>query len=707
MLSVLLGATLALGSQTASAGGPPGTPTFNRDVAPLVYRACTPCHRPGQPVPFPLVTYQDVRRRAQLIAAATRSRVMPPWQPEQGHETFADARRLADVEIATLAAWAAAGAPEGAPSEAPAPPRFEDGWTLGPPGHVIRFDRPYALESSGPDQVHTFVIPSGVTGRRFVRAIAFDPGPTQAIHHANIKIDTSRSSRWLDEQDPSYGYEGAGGRGARFPDGHFLGWTPGQSPRITDDAPWQIDPGADLVVELHLTPTGKPEQVQPAVALYFTERPPRLSPYMIRLGRQDLDIDAGNAAYRAEDRYTLPVDVEVLAVQPHAHSLATSVRGLATLPDGSQVPLVSIANWNPRWQDVYRYASPIRLPRGTVVDVRYTFDNSSANPRNPHAPPARVTFGQSASSEMGDLWLQVKTADAVSRAVLDSDYAPKMLREDIAGAMKVLEANPTDPRAHADLAFCYEEAGQGVEALRHLRTAVRLAPDSAGAHFDLGVALLRQQALQEAREELTAAVRLKPDVAEAYTNLGAISHLEGRPAEALAWYARARRINAADAQNEYNAGRAHAAIGEHRTAIERYRAALSIAPDDPATLASLGGSLIATGAVGEAVVAYRHALDVRADYAPALVDLAWILATSQGPVRNAAEAVTLAERARASTGGQSPTVLDTLSVAYAAAGRRDDAIGAANEALVRAQAIGADALAASIKVRLESFMTNR
>lgn len=628
---------------------------------------------------------------------------MPPWQPEQGHETFADARRLTDAEVAMLAAWAAAGAPEGPSSEASAPPRFEDGWTLGPPGHVIRFDRPYALASSGPDQVHTFVIPSGVTSRRYVRAIAFDPGPTQAIHHANIKIDTSRSSRWLDEQDPSYGYEGAGGRGARFPDGHFLGWTPGQSPRVTDDAPWQIDPGADLVVELHLTPTGKAEQVQPAVALYFTDRPPRLSPYMIRLGRQDLDIDAGNAAYRAEDRYTLPVDVDVLAVQPHAHSLATSVRGVATLPDGSQVPLVTIANWNPRWQDVYRYVSPVHLPRGTVVDVRYTFDNSRSNPRNPHEPPARVTFGQSASAEMGDLWLQVKTADVASRVVLDSDYAPKMLREDIEGARKVLEASPTDPRAHADLAFCYEEAGQSADALKHLRLATRLAPNSAGAHFDLGVALLRQQALQEARAELTTAVTLKPDLAEAYSNLGAISHLEGRPVDALAWYARARRINAADAQNEYNAGRAHAALGDHRAAIDSYQAALGIAPDDPATLASLGGSLVATGAVSEAVAAYRHALDVRADYAPALVDLAWILATSQGPLHNAADAVTLAERARASTGGQSPTVLDTLAVAYAAVGRREDAIRAATDALARAQAIGADALVAAIRERLRAL----
>lgn len=707
MLSVFLGAALALGSQAAGAARAPGTPTFARDVAPILYRSCTPCHRPGQPVPFALVSYQDARRRAQLIAAATRDGVMPPWQPEQSSETFADARRLPPRDVDTLARWASAGAPEGNPADLPPPPRFADGWTMGTPSHVVRFERPYLLDSSGPDQVHTFVIPSGVLERRFVRAIAFDPGTTQAIHHANIKIDTSRSSRWLDEQDPSLGYEGAGGRGAHFPDGHFLGWTPGQSPRVTDEAPWQIDPGADLVVELHLTPTGKPEQVQPAVALYFTDRQPRLSPYMIRLGRQDLDIRPGDAAYRAEDRYTLPVDVQLLAVQPHAHSLATSVRGTATLPDGTRRPLITVTRWNPRWQDVYRYAAPVPLPKGTTIAVEYTFDNSGANPRNPHVPPARVTFGQSASAEMGDLWLQVTTADAASRAVLDRDYAPKMLREDIAGAQKVLEANPTDPRAHADLAFCYEEAGQSADALRHLRNATRLAPDSAGAHFDLGVALLRQQALQEAKEELTTAVRLRPQLAEGYANIGAITHLEGRPAEALEWYARARRLNAVDAQTEYNAGRAHAALGNHPAAIDRYEVALRIAPGDPATLASLGGSLVAIGRTGEAVAAYRRALETRPDYAPALVDLAWILATAQGASRNPAEAVTLAERARSVTESQSPTVLDTLSVAYAAAGRSDDAVRAATEALARARAIGADALAATIRARLDALTTKR
>ncbi|MGC4081151.1 MAG: tetratricopeptide repeat protein [Vicinamibacterales bacterium] len=702
MLSVFLVAALAVGSQPAGAGAAPGTPTFARDVAPILYRACTPCHRPGQPTPFSFQSYQDARRRAQLIARVTRDRVMPPWQPDRGPLAFAGERRLSVAEIDLLERWAEAGAPEGDVAVAPQPPVFADGWTLGPPDLVVRLPTPYALASSGSDQLRTFVVPSGVTSRRYVRAIAFDPGRTQAIHHANIKLDTTRSSRWLDEQDVDQGYEGAGGRNARFPDGHFLGWTPGQSPRVTDDTPWRIDPGADLVLELHLAPTGRLEEVQPAVALYFTDRPATLSPYMIRIGRQDLDVPPGVADYRAIDSYTLPVDVSVLALQPHAHNLARIVRGTATFPDGREIDLIAISNWNPRWQDVYRYDVPLRLPRGTRIAVEYRFDNSASNPRNPHTPPARVTFGQSASAEMGDLWLQVTTASADARRALDADFTPKMLREDIAGAEKVLDANPEDSRAHTDLAFCYAEAGRTADALVHLRAAARLAPASAGAHFDLGVALLRQQQLADARIELTEAARLKPDLAEAYANLGVVSHVEGRLDEALAWYARAAALNPSDGDTHYNIGRVHAARGARDEAIAHYRQALALDSDDPATLASLGSVLASGGEIQEAVASYRRAIAVNPDYTPALVDLAWILATD-ATVLSPAEAVTFAERARTLTQGQSPTVLDTLSMAYAAAGQSDDAIRVGNEAIERAIAIGADALVARIRARLESY----
>ena len=167
--------------------------------------------------------------------------------------------------------------------------------------------------------------------------------------------------------------------------------------------------------------------MQSSVGLFLTDVAPSRTPFMIRLGSQRIDIPAGAQAYVSADRYVLPVDVELLAVQPHAHNLARSIKGFARLPDGRREWLIDIPDWDFRWQDVYRYADPVRLPRGTVLEMEYTYDNSTRNPRNPNRPPRRVTFGQTSASEMGDLWLQVATASDGDRAALEADYAPKML----------------------------------------------------------------------------------------------------------------------------------------------------------------------------------------------------------------------------------------------------------------------------------------
>ncbi len=678
-------------------------PTFNRDIAPIIYRACTPCHRAGQAAPFVLLDYDDVKRRARLIAQVTRERVMPPWQPDAGHGDFVGARRLSAHDLDAIAQWVDAGAPEGRPADRPEAPRWTDGWTLGPPDAVVRLTTPYSLPSSGRDQVRTVVVPTNFSERRYVRALDFHPGGTTAIHHANIKVDAAHSSRWLDAEDPDAGYEGAGGRGAGFPAGHFLGWTVGQSARLTDRAPWTLEAGADIVIEIHLTPTGKPETIQPMLGLYFTDRAEQLPPYMIRLGRQDLDIPAGAAAHRAVDAYVLPTDVTLVAVQPHAHNRATEVRAYATLPDGSVTPLLRISRWNPRWQDVYQYVQPVFLPKGTTLAIEYQLDNSASNPRNPFSPPRRATFGQAATSEMADVWFQVVTSSADARGILDRDYSPKMLREDIAGAETVLEANPQDPHAHTDLAYCYSAAGRVDDAMVHLRAAVQLAPASAGARFDLAVALIRGRRFDEARQHLTEAIRVKPDFAAAYSNLGVVSHAQGQLADALDWYARALALNAIDAQTEYNIGRAQVALGAAHLAVPHYEASLTISPDDPLTLVSLGSALAQLNRLTDAVVQYRRALTERPDFVPALVDLAWILATSGEPVGDPREGVALARRAVALTSGGNATILDTLAAAYAAESRFGDAATAAKQALALARAEGDAALADRISLRLAYY----
>ncbi|HEV3215074.1 MAG TPA: tetratricopeptide repeat protein [Vicinamibacterales bacterium] len=574
-------ASVALLAQRAPQPAPAAASvTFNRDIAPILWQNCATCHRTGQLGPFSLITYEDARPRAREILRAVENRRMPPWKPEPGHGDFVGIRRLTDAQIGLVRRWIDGGSPQGDPKDSPPAPTWAPGWQLGQPDLIVAMPEPYMLAGSGPDVFRTFVVPIPLSSRRYVRAMEFNPGNFRAVHHANIKIDRTRLSREWDEGEPGPGYEGGGSREAQFPDGHFLGWTPGQSPRVSPPGmSWRLEPETDLVIEMHLMPTGAREPVQASVGLFFTEEPPSKTPYMLRLGRQDLDIRPGQLDYVNADSYTLPVDVDVLAVQPHAHYLAREVHGFATLPDGSARELIYIKDWDFHWQDVYQFAAPLALPKGTVVSMRYTYDNSAANPRNPNRPPRRVTFGQTSASEMGSLWVQVLPHSAADLEALDRDFSPKILADDIAGDEKWLEMNPRDARLHAELAACYFDAGRVEAALQHLREAVTLDPTPL-RHYDVGRVLLVARRFPEAGAEFNQALALKRDMPEALYGLGLAFDGLGRLDEAVDAYNRALRLNLDFVDIHFNLARILAAQGKTTEAIAQYEEVLKRRPDD-------------------------------------------------------------------------------------------------------------------------------
>lgn len=652
------------------------------------------------------MTFADARARASLIARVTQTRYMPPWKPQPGHGEFADARRLTDEQISLIARWVDNGMPEGEPVEQSTDNAADGAWDFGTPDIVLAMPDAYTLAPEGTDVIRSFVIPVPGPRGRFVRALEFHPGNARVVHHANIKIDTTGASRRLDADDASPGFE-ASSRDAKFPDGYFLGWTPGQRAYASPGTAWYLPAGADLIIELHLTPTGKAERVQSTLGLFFTDRAPSRTPYMIRLGSQRIDIPAGTSAYVTSDRYVLPVDVELLAVQPHAHNLARAIKGYAHLPDGRRQWLIDIPDWDFRWQDVYRYTTPLRLPRGTVLEMEYSYDNSGANPRNPNQPPRRVTFGQTSASEMGDLWLQVVTASDRDRALLDADYAPKMLREDIAGDETTLLTHPDDARLRRDLALCYLDAGRIDDAIAEFERSLALDPNAADQHYELGVILLKANRLDAAAAHVRRALELKPDDPESYNSLGAIAYVQGADDEAIRLFERS--VDARDnALAHYNLGRTFARMHRLDEAERQYETALAMKADDPDAHVGLGAVLVDRGQTAAAVAHYRNALELKPDLVSAMTNLAWLLATSPDQsVRQAAEAIRLAEDAVRLTASKNAIVLDTLAVSYFAAGRSDDAIRTLRAAVERAVAVQDTATADQLRARLRSYEDQR
>lgn len=551
--------------------------TFARDIAPIVFDACVSCHRSGGPGPFPLTTYDDVRRRATQIAQVTRSRFMPPWKVEPGVSHFVGQRLLTDQEIGLIEAWAKNGTPAGDVSTTPSVPMFADGWLLGKPDLIVKPAAAYSLPALDTDAFRIFAIRIPITRRTYVTGIEFHPGNARVVHHANLRIDRTDATRRLDAADPLPGYDGLMPRSAEYPDGHFLGWTPGQvAPLVQPELAWTLEPGSDLVVQLHLQPSGAVEDVLPEIGFYFTDRTPEKRPIILRLGSQGIDIPPGEPRYVIKDSYVLPVDVQLLAVQPHAHYRAREIKGTATLPDGSSRVVMHIKDWDFRWQHVYRERIPVPLPKGTRLSMEYTYDNSSTNVRNPELPPARVFWGQRSRDEMGDLWFQLLASNNTDRARIQAEINAKMTREDIIGYETMLTVTPNDPELHDDVALLYLGLGMSANAVRHFQASAALRPDSAAAQFNLGTALAQGGRFKDSIAAFREALARRPDYALAHGNLGRVLLVTGQAEESLKHFQEAVRLDQNNPNNLLGLSEALAQRGAYDRALEAIERAMKL-----------------------------------------------------------------------------------------------------------------------------------
>ncbi len=551
--------------------------TFNRDIAPILFRYCAPCHRPGEAGPFPLLTYGDAKTRARQIAAVVSKRFMPPWLPEQQELRFADELHLSDEQISLFRRWVEQGAVEGAPGDLPAAPHFVPGWQLGRPDKIIETEKPYTLPAGGTDTYWNFIFRTPVDRTRWLRAIEIRPGDKSVVHHANILVDRNQSARRL-EVEPHAGFPGMELKieSETFdPDSHFLFWKPGTVPRPEPEGmSLRLDKDTDLVLNMHLQPSGKPERIQPSLGLYFTDKPATLFPLLLQMENdKQLDIAPDEKRFLVTDEITLPVDVDLLAIYPHAHYLGKDLQALASLPDGSAKKLIHIPQWDLNWQAVYHYTVPVFLPKGTTISMRYIYDNSRENPANPNDPPRRVVAGNRSSDEMAHLWLQV-----LPHAASDAGFDPRMLLQETI-ARHNLEKNPADFEAHYNLAAMLQARGSQAEAIQNFELAVRLRPQDATANNALGASLLAAGRIGEGIPYLYNALRAQPDNFDAHYNLASALASQDKFLEAIEHYRAAIRLHPDDANAEANLGSALAEAGKLSDAKLHFQRALRIDPN--------------------------------------------------------------------------------------------------------------------------------
>jgi len=592
--------------------------TFSQQIGPLVYQNCSPCHRPGEAAPFSLLSYEDVKKHAAQIAEVTKRRYMPPWLPEPGHGEFADERRLSDAQIQLIQDWVKQGTPLGPSDKTPQPPTFRDEWQLGTPDLVLRVTQPYQLAADGQEIFWNFILPVPITTTRWVKAIEVRPGNPRVFHHANVILDRSRSSR-RQEAVPGAGFPGmdlAVEEETFDPDGHFLSWKPGSPPVVEPEGmAWRADPGMDLLLNVHLRPTGKPETVTPMIGLYFTSQPQRKFPMLLQLEHDStIDIPPGATDFQVSDDVRLPLSVNLLAVYPHAHYLGKLLEGYATLPDGTRKWLIRIPDWDLNWQGVYRLKEPLLLPKDTVVSMRYHYDNSTDNVRNPNAPPREVKGGNQATDEMGHLWLQVlPVGDGDQRAVLQEAFMRQRLEKD-----------PADFNANYGLGDSLLTKGDAAGAIPYFQTAFQANPRSVVAATELGVALFAASKLAEAEEQFKSALAIAPDYADARFDLASVHAARGQYEDAVNEFQQVLEERPDDSKTRehlsdalYLWGDDFAKAGNPEQALARYRAVLQYRPPGAELLTKTALMLARLGRLSEAQSELEAALKIAPDFQPA------------------------------------------------------------------------------------------
>jgi hypothetical protein len=383
-------------------------PTFSKDVAPILYKNCTQCHRPGEIAPMSLLTYEAARPWARSIRDKVSEGLMPPWHADAPAGTFENERRLTDEERRTLVAWANGGAPEGPPSDLPPTPAYTDGWLIGRPDVVFEMLEDYSVPADGVVQYEYFYIPTNFADPKYIQAIEVRPGNRELVHHVLVYHKANPDARRPPILQPNTGLQAlpapvSGSRPQRrdrVPGRLLATFAPGTSSQVfRSGTALRLEPGGVLELQMHYTASGRAGTDRTKVGMIFSKDP---SPQEVRATaffNAQFTLPANANEVRVDADVSILQDITLWGMFPHTHLRGKRWEYRIEYPDGTKSIVLSVPKYDFNWQTYYMFRDPIRIPAGSRIVSSAWYDNSSGNPSNPD-PKTAVRWGDQTWEEM-------------------------------------------------------------------------------------------------------------------------------------------------------------------------------------------------------------------------------------------------------------------------------------------------------------------
>jgi hypothetical protein len=408
-------------------------PTFTKDIAPILFKNCAGCHRPGEIAPMSLLDYKSVRPWAKSIREAVLTRKMPPWFADPAFGTFANDPRLPTRDIETIKAWVDSGSVEGNPGDLPPKPVFTDGWKLGKPDIIIDIGQDFAVPP-GNDKYEYFTVPTNFTEGKWIRAAQILPGNRQAVHHVHVSVVEERRASAVNEntafrQQTGRFWDVKDGLSrlrmdapvvndacaseppglpnlSGFEEGSFAAMLPGKPPDVFGDstAKW-IPAGAKLRFQVHYAKVTKPQTDRTSVGLYLASAPPERPMRRLDLRNRYFLIPARAGDHEVKRCYEFETDKLLVSITPHMHYRGKDARYEVVRPDGRRETLLFVPQYSFNWQLLYRFRQPVYVEKGSRMIVTFHYDNSPKNVSNPD-PAQVIRWGDRSEDEMMTSWIE-------------------------------------------------------------------------------------------------------------------------------------------------------------------------------------------------------------------------------------------------------------------------------------------------------------